>query len=121
MISLKTFRHDTVGDGVFKDGFGKYGVLTYDVGVWRTDMSLFLREIENVANMRVTELGTDGTGRGDACFFGNGFSRLLFKRMPKSIKSLKQIKDKKYGERFLTDSRPSRHSFAEQRNEKTTI
>jgi len=78
---IKTFRHDTVGDGVFKDGFGKYGVLTYDVGGGSTDMSLFLVEIENFAHMRVTELGTDGTGRGDDRFFGNGFSTLLFKHL----------------------------------------
>jgi len=78
---IKTFRHETVGDGVFKDGFGKHGVLTYDVGGGSTDMSLFLVEIENFAQMRVTELGTDGTGRGDDRFFGNGFSALLFKHL----------------------------------------
>lgn len=73
------FRDETVGYKVLGENFvGQHALLTYDVGGGSTDMSLFLIEIENYANMQITELGTDGTGSDDH-FFGNGFSGLLFK------------------------------------------
>ena len=78
---LRDFQNDTVGYKVFGEEFvGKHAVLTYDVGGGSTDMSLFLIEIENYAQMKTTELGTDGTGLDDS-FFGNGFSDLLFKSL----------------------------------------
>jgi len=79
--NFEHFRDETVGYKVLGEDFvGQHAVLTYDVGGGSTDMSLFLIDIENYAQMQITELGTDGTGSDDH-FFGNGFSGLLFKHL----------------------------------------
>ena len=79
--ALKKFQDETVGYSILgKTVVGKHAVLTYDVGGGSTDMSLFLIDIQNMATMQISELGTDGTGK-EEYFFGNGFSTLLFRHL----------------------------------------